>query len=238
MSKILFLLSFCISAQALAVSNAILWIPDVKGMRDDVCRFEMQDLVTPIRKSTDRAGEFFGLSIGSTCGLYDSEDLRFEVGLDWKESHNYAIQSASDAIFGQVQLQLFDIDRKHWGLSVGAYDIGLKSGTNNYNVIYLMALHQAGAYRFGLGAYSGNSQILLNGDGQSDYQGALIGIWKKIVNGDIGVEMQTGYNRYGYLFFGGRWIIAPKTFVVTGYGKSNDTKIARDMVLVRLGFVF
>lgn len=227
-----------LSQAAFALNNRILWIPDIKSMREDVCRFEMQDLVTPIRQSNDNPGERFNLSIGSSCGFYESDQIRFEAGLDWREGHDYAVQGVTDALFGQLQLQLFDIDRKHWGLAFGAYDVGFKSGVTNFNMLYLMALHQAGVYRFGFGGYSGNSQVLLNGDGQPDYQGALLGVWRKITNGDLGIEMQTGFNRYGYLFLGGRYIVAPKTFLVAGYGKANDTKIARDWLLVRLGFLF
>ncbi len=221
-----------------ALNNRILWIPDIKGMQEDVCRFEMQDLVTPIRQSNDSPGQFFNFSLGASCGFYETEQIRFEAGLDWREAHDFAVQGVSDALFGQVQLQLFDIDRKHWGLAVGAYDIGFKSGVTNFNVIYLMALHQAGVFRFGLGGYSGNSQVLHNGDGQPDYQGAVLGVWRKITNGDLGIEMQTGFNRYGFLFLGGRYIIAPKTFVAAGFGKANDTKLARDSLLVRLGYLF
>jgi hypothetical protein len=240
MKCVLFLVFFSLvmAQSAAALSNRILWIPDIKGMREDICRFEMQDLVSPIRQDNDNPGEKFDLSFGSACGLYESEQLRLELGLDWKESHNYAVQSLTDALFAQVQLQIFDIDKRHWGLAVGAYDIGFKSGATNFNVLYVMALHQAGPYRFGLGGYSGNSQVLVNGDGQSDNSGALIGIWKKVVNGDLGIEMQTGFNRYGYLFLGGRYIIGPQTFAVAGYGKANDTKLGRDWILMRLGFLF
>ncbi|OQW49901.1 MAG: hypothetical protein A4S09_11685 [Proteobacteria bacterium SG_bin7] len=230
--------SLVMAQSAVAVSNRILWIPDIKGMQEDVCRFEMQDLVTAIRQSNDSAGERFSLSFGGACGIYESDQIRFEAGMDWIESHDFSVQSLSDALFGQFQIQFFDIDRRHWGLALGAYDIGFKSGGNNFNVIYMMALHQAGPFRFGLGGYSGNSQVLRNGDGESDYQGAMLGVWKKITNGDLGIEMQTGFNRYGYLFLGGRYIIGPKTFAVAGYGKANDTKIARDWVLLRLGFLF
>lgn len=232
------LLSLTMAQGAAAVSNRILWIPDIKSMQEDICRFEMQDLVSPIRQSNDNPGERFNLSFGGACGIYESEQIRFEVGMDWSESHDFAVQSLTDALFGQLQVQFFDIDRRHWGLALGAYDIGFKSGANNFNVIYLMAIHQAGPYRFGLGGYSGNSQVLHNGDGEPDYQGAMLGIWKKITNGDLGIEMQTGFNRYGYLFLGGRYIIGPKTFAVAGYGKANDTKIARDWILLRLGFLF
>lgn len=225
-------------SSASALPNQILWIPDVKMLREDVCRFDMQDLVTLSRKSSDTPGGFYGMAFGGNCGVYASEQVRIEAGLDWKESHDYAITSLTDGLFAQFQVQLFDIDERHWGLSLGAYDVGTKSGTNNFNVFYFMAQHQAGVYRFGLGAYGGNGQILLNGDGKAESQGLLIGIWKKIENGDIGFEWQTGYNRYGYMFLGARKIISQRTYATLGYGIANDTKLMRDVLLVKLGYVF
>jgi len=101
-----------------------------------------------------------------------------------------------------------------------------------------MGQHKGGPYRFGLGVYTGNPELLKNSVGAAASQGVLFGVWKSVEDGDISIEFMSGQNRFGYLFFGSRKRIFEHTFVAAGYGIANDAKLMRDWALVRMGIVY
>ncbi|MDZ4660096.1 MAG: hypothetical protein SGJ18_00620 [Pseudomonadota bacterium] len=210
----------------------------MKALRDDTCRAELQNQMSLYHKTSDVPGQFFEMSTGISCGFYSHNEIRLEGGVDWREGHDHDVETPSDALQGHVQAQFFDIDERNWGLSAGIHSLGVHSGINDYNVAYVMAQHQGGTYRFGLGGYTGNTKLLVNDIGAADSQGIMVGAWKKVDGGDLALELQTGRNRIGYFFIGGRKIVAQRTFLSAGYGKANNSNLMRDWALVNLGFVF
>lgn len=229
-------LLFC--THAMALPSHVLYLPDVKALRDDTCRAELQNQMTFDHSKDDNPGSFFEMTTGASCGFYSKKEVRLEGGIDWREGHDRDVETATDALQTYILAQIFDIDERNWGLSAGVHSIGLHSGVNNYNVAFVMAQHQGGVYRFGLGGYSGNGSLLVNDLGEADSQGIMAGAWRKIDDGDLALEIQTGGNRMGYIFVGGRKIVAQRTFMSAGYGLANNSKIMRDWLLVNVGFVF
>ena len=221
-----------------ALPSHILLLPDVKGLRDDTCRAELQNQMSLDHRKTDSPGQFFEMTTGISCGFYSKNEIRLEGGIDWREGHDHDVETPTDALQGHVLAQFFDIDERNWGLSAGIHSFGIHSGVNDYNIAYVMAQHQGGTYRFGLGGYTGNTRLLVNDLGAADSQGVMAGAWKKVDSGDFALEIQTGGNRIGYIFVGGRRIVAQRTFLSIGYGKANNSKLMRDGVLFNLGFVF
>lgn len=213
-----------------------LWIPEASAPDSGQCRFEAEQMFTPLKKSGDRPGQYFEHSIGSGCHVGALSQFDFDAGADYVEAYDMAPETLIDPLQGYVRATFGQRRNKGWQAALGVDGIGLKSGQNNHNLIYLMGQARSEAWGAYFGGYMGNEATLKKSDGSASNTGALIGIRRYIGRGLIGAEMLTGANRFGFLFFGAQVQFDEIVGVTAGYAVANDRSAMRDWLFLRLVF--
>ena len=153
--------------------------------------------------------------IGLTYGLLKN----LEVGIDFMEP-------SADPLYFNAKYGLPENGMVP-ALAVGAFSVGTKTDSTNYNILYGAAakvIKPVG--RVTLGYYSGNSKLLLDDKGESANTG-FIATWDRQLTDKIwaSVDYASGQSFYGCLSYGLSYAFAPNTGVIVGYVVYNNTAI-------------
>ena len=233
---LLFLLQCLLPPLVHAKSQRRLWIPEASAPEKDQCRFTAEEMFTPQRKSGDRAGQFFEYSLGTGCHVAQFSQFDVEVGADYMESYDIVAESPLDPLQGFARITYGQRRDKGWTVALGADAWGMKSGQNDFNILYLIGDMRAETWGASLGGYQGNPDTLRKSDGSAANTGGLIGIRRYMGRGMIGAEMMTGQNHFGYLFLGSHVQFDETIGAAVGYGLANNRSDMRDWLFLRLTF--
>lgn len=183
-------------------------------------------------------------NLGLTVGVLPFEKLNMELGFDHKSGtgvDNYPMYF--NAKVGVPEDAFGELFPK---LAVGIYDLGTKSDKTDFNVFYGKLGKTISAGDFSLGTFSvgyfqGDSDLLLDGDGEEDNDG-LLACWERTVTeiSDklwVAVDYQGSESAYGTLNFGFSWKFADNTSVIFGYDIFNNDNLA-DMYTAQVDIDF
>lgn len=222
-----------------ALPSRDLWIPQTRTLKLDRKRLELQQTFNIDKRDGDTNRPEQTSSVGIAYGLLDSEVLGAEVGLDWREP---ARTEASEALRFNGRIRLFDLEKKGFAFALGADAVGVKSGVSDVNLVYFVMQNDFSGFLVAeIGAYTGNSRLLVDQNGKEDNQGALVGLWRYLDENrqiKFGLEWMSGLNSFGYIFTGVSFRLKEVIVAAVGYGYSNNRESMRDTALVRLGLEF
>jgi len=209
-----------------ATPSTQIWVPstDFQGFKtihlgiDNFTRIENVD-------NTRGAGMY---DFGLTTGLPTFWKIQSEVGIDYVsmgdpiyDKHpfyfNLKLGIPEDSLFSGFP-----------GLAVGAYNLGLKGGLTNYNILYgvvAKTIPIIGA-RLSLGYYSGNDKVLTDDKGNVAKGGLFASIDRVIPEISdklwLCIDYQGGNNYLGSLNFAFSWSFSSNVAVIFGYCIYND----------------
>lgn len=210
-------------------------IPQASTPEARDCRFEFENRFTSQRKADDRGGEFFEYGAGYGCHLLTFGEVDLEAGFDYIEAHDIRATNVLAPLQGNLRVTYGARSEKSgWAAAIGVDSIGLAAGENSFNVGYLLGQHQVELWRIVLGGYAGNSGVLRTGDDKPEPSGAMLGVWRTIGRGLVGLEWQSGQNRLGFTTFGAEIRFDERLTAALAYAIANDRDLMRDWVLIRL----
>lgn len=211
-----------------------LWIPRHETLTSRSWRVDFQNLNSIDKEQIPNATDHQG-SMGVSYGVYSGEIVAAEVGVDWKEP---AVSQTVNALYFNFKISTNFYKEKGWGISLGTYDFGISGGETDFNMIYLLIQNGWGSnWSTTLGAYVGNSQLLLDAQGESDNKGLIAGVWRQMAKDfAAGAEFQSGSTQYGYLFAGFKWEVKNETHLNIGYGIAAGD-FSKDWILARISLL-
>ena len=173
---------------------------------------------------------------GFTVGVIPSEKINMEVGFDLI---NGATTDATPLYFNaKMGVPENSLGEGIPALAVGAYAVGTKSDSTDYNVLYAKVGKTVPvAGRFSIGYFLGNEDLL----GKDENSGILL-CWERTMseisdNLWVAVDYQGSESALGALSYGFSWKFAPNTSVILGYDDYNNASLA-DTYTVQLDIDF
>lgn len=239
-SLISFLLLVVSGAPARAKTLRAFWIPQavaptpIDESTDDGCRFEFEQRFTPQRKAADRPGAFFEHGVGYQCQALSLSLVDVELGFDYVDAWDIHAGNLIDPFQFNGRLTYGSGTTAGWSAALGVDAFGLKSGENDFRVVYFVGQHRTADVQVLLGGYVGNDATLVSGSGKKDPNGAMFGLWQYLGRGRIGLEWQSGQNRFGYGAIGAEVTFDERLTAGVAYAIANDRANMRDWVLIKL----
>lgn len=184
-------------------------------------------------------------NLGLTVGVLPFEKLNMEVGFD----HKTGTGDLDDyPMYFNTKL---GIPEKAYGeyfpaLAVGIYDVGTENDKTDYIIIYgkvakTLSVDKFSLGRVSLGYFSGNSKLLLDGNGDKDNHG-ILAAWERTMM-EISdklwlcVEYMGTESSYGTWNFGVSWKFADNVSAILAYDKYNNNNLA-DTVTMQVDIDF
>lgn len=165
--------------------------------------------------------------LGLTAGLPTLGKFQSEIGIDYLYMgdpvydispiyFNLKIAIPEDSLFGGFP-----------ALAFGAFNVGLKDGLTNYNMIYgLVAKTIPVLGRISLGYYFGNDKLLVDEKGAKSQDGILASLDRQIPEISdklwFGADYQGGTNSFGAFSLGFSWAFSSNVSVILGYCIYNN----------------
>lgn len=174
---------------------------------------------------------------GLTVGVLPSEKVNVEVGFDLI---NNGTPADADPIYFNAKVGIPEdaLGKGIPALAVGAYALGTKKDSTDYNVYYgKIGKTVPVAGRFSIGYFQGNEDLL----GKDENAGILL-CWERTMseisdNLWVAIDYQGGKSALGALNYGFAWKFAPNTSVIFGYDDYNNVDLA-DTYTVQLDIDF
>ncbi|MBI5416676.1 hypothetical protein HZA55_01810 [Candidatus Poribacteria bacterium] len=212
-----------------ATSSTHIWAPstDVQAYK----KWHLtSDFYAPTEKSLDGSRAATITNLGLTVGVLPNEKINAEVGFD----HKTGLGSLDDyPMYFNVKVGTPEnaYGNSFPALAVGVFDIGTKKDATDANVFYGKAaksfkVEKLDLGRFSLGYFSGNSKLLLDGNGEKDNTGALVA-WERTIPevSDklwLCVEYMGSKSAYGSMNYGFSWKFSDNASVIFGYDAYNN----------------
>ena len=216
---------------ALATPSTHIWAPST-----DVQAYGVFHLTSDIYVATNGNDTPTITNLGLTTGILPTEKLGLEVGFDHIEGNNPLFFNAKAGIPEGAFGEFFP------ALAVGGYGFGTKSGVTDQNIIYAKAAKTLGNFgRVSAGAYTGNDEVLLNGNGEAEENSVMLACERVMSeiseNLWLCVDYMSGDSSFGALSYGFSWKFAPNTSVIFAYVDQNDSAF-QDSVTVQVDIDF
>ncbi len=173
-------------------------------------------------------------NLGLTVGLLPFEKLNMEMGFD----HKSGLGSADNyPWYGNIKLGIPEGTFGSWfpAIAIGAFDLGTEREVTDYNVLYVktakaISVADINLGRISLGYFSGNEDLLLNGEGEKDNSGVMAA-WERTIDeiSDklwICTEYMATKSAYGSWNVGLSWKFAPNVGVLAGYTVYHNESLA------------
>ncbi|MFW2331765.1 MAG: hypothetical protein ACN4E2_05685 [Nitrospinota bacterium] len=164
---------------------------------------------------------------GATYGIYDSLRLGVEIGLQIKEP-------SDDPFFFDAKLAVKEESIAPFSpaIAIGIYDVGTDTDNTDFNIAYgLIAKTFPIIGRLSVGYYSGNADILLNDEQESENQGTILSWDRTLAEIDsrlwVSIDYMGGNNIYGSKSVGFSWRFSPNIGMLVGYQIFNDTTLSK-----------
>lgn len=232
MKKTAILLLF-LAVKTFAIPTQMLWLPETTALKKNNWRLDVRNQLTTDKHEDDVAGVYLKSSTGAELGVYERGSMRMETGIEWVEP----AKTGPDAVYANIKVSQYDLFTEGLNVALGAHTIGFKTGTNDYNIVYLAVENRVGSkVRVSAGGYSGSSKLLLDESGKADNLGFFFGVWQEAQGGKGAYTLQymSGRNHLGYLFAGSHFMIKEQVACSLGWGFANNRNNNRDILLFQL----
>ena len=160
----------CVAGTVRATPSTTYWTPattDIQPYR--TVHVGIDNYYTVFRKGADKGS--FPTDLGLTVGVLPFEKLQAEVGADLMEPTddpwylNAKIGTPEGALFKDSP-----------ALNVGVFNVGTRKDVTNQDVFFVLAGKTIPVLgRLFGGYYIGNDKVLVNGDGDADNKGFMVG---------------------------------------------------------------
>jgi hypothetical protein len=220
------------SSIASATPSTTYWTPATMDIQPfGILHIGMDNYFTVFKKAEDGGGNF-PTDVGLTMGVLPFEKLQMEIGVD-------LLESSDDPWYFNAKLGTPEDSLFKWspGLSVGVFNVGTKKDVTDQNVFYGMigkTIPYVG--RFTAGPYIGSDKVLVDGKGNKENKGFMIGFdrgflpakdsegneYKKIV---LAADYASGKNVIGGGGAGVYYYFTKDISLLTGPVWFNDTAI-------------
>lgn len=185
---------FVIGGSSKATPSTTYWTPattDIQGYQ--VLHLGIDDYFSFNKKSSDTVSSL-PTDVGLTLGVLPFEKVQAEIGVDFLGGvddpfyFNGKIGTPEGSLFGGSP-----------ALNVGIFNVGTQKGVTDYNIAHVMLGKTVpcsfiGPTRLFLGAYRGDEDTLVDGDGGKENEGWMVGM----DHGFMSVKDKNGdeYNRW------------------------------------------
>lgn len=161
-----------LGVSAWATPSTTYWTPDTTDIQGyKVLHLGIDDYFTLFRK-TENGGGGFPTDVGLTLGVLPFEKLQAEMGVDLLEHSDDPLYF--NAKIGAPEGAVFTGSP---ALNVGVFNVGTRKGVTDQNVFDLIIGKTIPALgRLFAGAYLGNGDVLVDGNGDQDNKGLMIGL--------------------------------------------------------------
>jgi hypothetical protein len=230
------------SVPSVALSTKDFWIPQTKTLEYNQFRFDLNATGTLIKSSQVSSANSNKLnsnwSAGLSYGLISNENMGAEIGVDWSEP---STEDYSEALLFNARVRALSIEDDGFSVAIGIESLGFKPAVSDFNIIHLVFENRFWQNWIGvLGGYAGSSSTLLDDQGASDPRGFLLGVRR--VSPDkkeiLGLEYQSGKNRFGYLTAGASFELKKDVFGTVLVGTPNNRNLLRDILGFKLAVLF
>lgn len=208
--------------QVSATPSTIIWIPSVDIQSYRVFHFGIDNYFTLFKKGIGEGGFAAPTNVGLTVGVLPFSTIQAEVGIDILEPYN------SPWLFN-AKIGVSEDKIAEWfpAVAVGVHSFGLKKNVNDINVLYgIIAKSLPVVGRLSFGYYTGNKNLLLDSNGNSDNSGILFSWDKQLseVNENLwlAVDYQGGKNSMGTFSFGFAWSFSKNVSVIFARNVYNN----------------
>jgi hypothetical protein len=210
-----------------------LWIPQTQTLKSGSWQLYLQNQFSP-QKDTSVVTPRHEGAVGVRWGLYEHGRVGLDAGIQWREP---AEDSLLRALYGDLRVRVNEVQDDWWSVSMGVKRLGLVSGKNDINLIYLMLQNRFSQNWFlGVGGFTGSAQLLVGQTETHQNRGILFGVWRQIQSGKgkLAFEFQSGQNTFGYFFSGLILRLKGDVYGTIGYGLANQRNTMTDWALFRL----
>lgn len=216
---------------AAAAPSRIFAVPTTDALEYHTARAEMETTSTMMK--TNAEGGWSQINYGLTFGLIPytvSKSYGIEMGLDYRDFNGSIPPAAGNPLFYNLKFAIREgglVSDYLPGIAVGLFDYGGKSGITDANIMYLvMSKKFPGAWRVGLGAYSGNDAVLVDETGQRANSGLLLSLDVQLnKKWWIAADYIGGRNRYGAVNVGMGFSLHPGLEMTVSEGIFNNPNI-------------
>ena len=227
---IIFLTAFDVEAKTLRS----LWVPEATSPDYGICRFETENQFVPIQKSSATPQYDYLMSIG--CHSYRFWKLDFEVGGDYEHANDIVASSLLDPLQAFGKMVYTHSPDSAIKVAAGIDGYGLKSGQNDFQLMFLTVDSRVDSWGINIGAYQGMTSTLRSFDGEKSKAGAMASIRRFVGHTVLGLDWFSGKNRYGYIALGSNYQITQGFSFTTMLMLANDRSLQSDTFLLRLSF--
>lgn len=193
---------------AAAAPSRIFTVPNANALEYGAMRADMESKNTLMKSNAE--GGWNQINYGFTFGLIPytaSKSYGIEIGLDYRDFNGSIPAATGSPLFYNLKFALREgglISDNLPGIAAGIFDFGGKAGISDANIMYLIAAKTfPGAWRMGLGLYSGNSAVLVDETGQKANSGMLFSLdWQLNKRWWVAADYMSGHNRYAAMNVG------------------------------------
>ena len=238
-SAVILSLTFCNSEDAHATASTHIWAPSTDTQAWGTGHITA-DVYIPAEKNADGSRANAITNTGLTFGMLPFKKLTAEAGFDYKTGYGsldtYPIYfNTKLAVPEDAFKETFKYGEYLPAVAFGIYDVGTEAKKTTYNIIYgelakTLSVKDFSFGRISVGYFWGNRDLLLDGDGESDYHG-ILAAWERTMT-EISdklwlcVEYQGSKSAYGTFNLGFSWQFTPSTSVLAGYQFYNNRDLA------------
>jgi hypothetical protein len=218
-----------ISSDASATASTHIWGPST-----DIQAFKLwhvtSDFYLPVKLDDNGNRVSTVTNLGLTVGILPFKKVNAEIGFDHKSGlgvlDNYPY-------YGNLKIGVPEgaFGKCCPGLALGILDFGFKEDYTDFNIAYAkiaktVSLGKTQFGRLSIGYFTGNENLLLDGEGEKDNSGVMFA-WERTIN-EISdkfwlcAEYMGSKSAYGTLNFGAAWKFAPNVSMIAGYDIYND----------------
>jgi hypothetical protein len=220
------------STAALATSSSSIWTPATPDIQPyGVLHWGVDNYFTAFRKADDGAGDF-PTDVGLTVGILPFEKVQMEIGIDVFEPSDDPVYF--NARLGSPEGTLFSGAP---ALYAGIVNAGTETDVTDYNILYgVVGKTLPGVGRFAAGAYTGNSKLLVNAQGDKENSGFMASFDRAFgpvqdAGGTtfnrfaVALDYASGDNAFGAAAAGLYYYFTPNVNILTGPVWFNEEAI-------------
>ncbi|MCX8083224.1 MAG: hypothetical protein N3D17_07570 [bacterium] len=168
-------------------------------------------------------------NLGLTVGILPFERFNMELGFD----HKAGLGDLDEYPFyfnAKAGIPEGSFGRFFPAVAIGIYDVGTEHNQTDFNIVYLKIAKSTLLGRFSAGYFSGNSELLLDEEGNVDNEG-IFAAWERVMKeiSDrlwICVEYMGTESSYGAWSFGFSYKFVDDVSILCGYNIYNNENIA------------
>ena len=223
------LAAILISSGAWGTASTHIWGPstDIQGFK---LWHITSDLYLPVKLDNNGNRASTVTNLGLTVGILPFQKLNAEIGFDHKSGlgglDNYPY-------YGNFKIGIPEgaFGKYSPSIAAGMFDFGFKKDYTDFNIMYAkiartISIGKTQLGRLSIGYFTGNEDLLIDGEGEKDNSGIMLA-WEKSIselsdNLWLCAEYMGSNSAYGTLNIGAAWKFAPNVSMIGGYDIYNN----------------